>query len=78
MRINTDVLVEAILSTNNIEHDAPIVHTVAYWLERSATAKHLRISYIAAAINAADGSADFIRRQAAIRAFAHIIMYNDR
>ena len=75
MRINTDVLVEAVLMSHNVEHDAPVVQTIAYWLERSVTSPSIRLSNIAKLVNAAAGTNDVLRRMHCIQAFAHIVTY---
>lgn len=76
MRINTDVMVEAILMSHNLEHDTKVVVSIAYWLEHTVTKKADRISNVARLVNSARGTSDIVRRMHCIQAFAHIISYS--
>lgn len=76
MRINTDVMVEAILMSHNLEHDTKVVVSIAYWLEHTVTNKADRISNVARLVNSARGTTDLLRRMHCIQAFAHIISYS--
>lgn len=75
MRVNTDVLVEAILMSHNLEHDAQYVHLISFWLERTSVSKADRIANVSRAVNHIPGTSDILRRMHCIQAFAHIISY---